>query len=692
MNDCVMAALSTEKRDPRVAVYEGCENEPIHIPGSIQPHGALLAVDPENGKVLQASLNTTQYLGHEADDLSGKPISSLIGEAASRQLQSTNLKPAYPNLHETVLVTVEGGDNRTHESIVLAHQHDNILVLEFEPYEEGMVATIAAYHRLLAALNRITQSGSETELLQQAIREVQSLTGYDRVMYYRFEEDGTGVVTHESRANSAIRSYLDHHFPAADIPVQARELYCKNSLRFIFDTEAESVPIRPEVNPRTGRPLDLSYAVFRSISPVHIEYLRNMGVRASLSLSIVIDDRLDGLIVCHHGSPKPIAEELRATCQSLAVATTSQLSKLRAASTGNWNNEVRNSLEPFVGEVINGQRLVTAFRHHADTFLSLMGADSVFLQLGNVQVAAPKSAEKLPFPVQLRGVCTGTPVYASDRLAELRNLPDELKEFMTGGMVIDLGNGDFLGLGRREYRETIVWGGDPTKPVVNGDTGRERLSPRVSFESWRETVRGRSRPFGARERTMATALRNLMVEAKALEFRRLAEERLQHEASTDSLTGLMNRKEFYRRGKEEMERARRYGRELSVVYFDIDHFKTVNDNHGHDAGDRVLREVAELCRKRMRTNDICSRLGGEEFVVLLPETGLHDAVCMAESLRRQFVNDSIDHEGAEIRFTSSFGVAAMKRDSDEKLESLLRRADQALYRAKEAGRNRVVGD
>ncbi|MDZ7735243.1 MAG: sensor domain-containing diguanylate cyclase [Gammaproteobacteria bacterium] len=201
-----------------------------------------------------------------------------------------------------------------------------------------------------------------------------------------------------------------------------------------------------------------------------------------------------------------------------------------------------------------------------------------------------------------------------------------------------MGSGDFLCLGRRGYRETIVWGGDPTKPVVNGGTGRERLSPRASFESWRETARGRSRAFGARERSMATALRNLMVEAKALEFRRLAEEKLQQEASTDSLTGLINRKEFSRRGKEEVERARRYGRELSVVYFDLDHFKAVNDNHGHDAGDRVLERVAEICRERLRASDICSRFGGEEFVILLPETSLHDAACMAESLRQQFEN------------------------------------------------------
>lgn len=682
----------TENHDPRVAVYEGCEKEPIHIPGSIQPHGALLAVDAQNGEVLQASLNTTQYLGHEADSLLGKPVSSAIGELASREFHAENLRPAFAVRHTPFHITVQGKDGRSHELVMMAHQHDDVVILEFEPYETGLPATIAAYHRLLATLNRISQSGSETELLQQTVREIQALTGYDRVMYYRFGEDGTGTVTHECRANSSTGSYLDHHFPAADIPAQARELYRRNALRFIFDTEAEAVPIQPGINPRTGRALDLSYAVFRSISPVHIEYLRNMGVRASLSISIVIDDHLEGLIACHSHSPKTIPEYLRATCHSLTVSIVSHLSKLRAASESNWINEIRQSLEQFSNEVINGQRFVTAFRHNLDLLMSTMDVDSIFLQFGSEHIAAPKSAEKLPFPVRLRGVCTGTPVYASDRLGDIRNLSDELREYMTGGMVIDLGSGDMLCLGRREYLETIVWGGDPTKPVVDSGSGTNRLNPRASFESWQETVRGKSRTFGARERTMATALRNIMMEAKALEYRRLAEEKLQLEARTDPLTGLANRNEFFRVGKEELERARRYGRELSIVYFDIDHFKAVNDNHGHDAGDRVLQRVAEICRQRLRANDICSRLGGEEFAVLLPETGLRDAVCMAESLRKQFEDHGADYQGTEICLTSSFGVAAIDRSSGETLENILKRADEALYRAKESGRNRVVSD
>ncbi|MCS3902594.1 diguanylate cyclase (GGDEF)-like protein [Methylohalomonas lacus] len=682
----------TEKDDPRVALYEGCEAEPIHIPGSIQPRGALLAVDRHSGEILQVSLNTERYLGYQPEGLLGKDISFLIGAGPKKQIMDRDLAPVYPNLNEPVLVTIAGEDNHSHELIMMPHLNDGVVILEFEFYNEQEAAPLAAYHRLLATLNRISQSRSEDELLQQAVTEVQALTGYERVMYYRFKEDGSGIVTHEARTDSSIGSYLDHHFPAADIPARARELYRQNSLRFIFDPEARAVPIRPANNPRTGKPLDLTYAVFRSIAPVHIEYLRNMGVGASLSLSIVIDDHLEGLIACHHRSSSAVSQYLRVTCQSVAVAVTSHLSKLRASSTSSWNNEIRESLEPFINEIINGQRLVTAFRHHIDTLMSLMDADSAFLQFGKEQVAAPKAAEKQPFPVQLRGVCTGPPVYASDRLGELRSLPGELREYLTGGIVIDLDNGDFLCLGRREYLDDIVWGGDPTKPMVNGDTENPRLSPRSSFASWRETVRGRSRAFGAREKTMATALRHIMFEAKALEFRRLAEEKMQLEARTDSLTDLINRKEFYRRGQEEIERARRYGRELALVYFDIDHFKVVNDTHGHDAGDRVLRRVADLCRERLRVNDICARLGGEEFVILLPETQLQAAVHLAECLREQFENDSVSYDDIEIRVTSSFGVAVLGADPDETLETVLKRADTALYQAKAAGRNRVVSD
>ncbi|MDZ7680878.1 MAG: GGDEF domain-containing protein [Fodinibius sp.] len=183
-------------------------------------------------------------------------------------------------------------------------------------------------------------------------------------------------------------------------------------------------------------------------------------------------------------------------------------------------------------------------------------------------------------------------------------------------------NGDFLCLGRREYLDTVIWGGDPTKPVINGEPDRPRLvhDPHSS-PGTRQCAAG-AWPFGAKEKTVAVTLRNLMIEAKALELRRQTEQKLQHEVQTELADRPNQQEELYRHGQEEIERARRYSRALSLVYFDIDHFKTINDTYGHEAGDKVLQRVADLCRQRLRANDVCARLGGEEFVILLPETEL----------------------------------------------------------------------
>ncbi|MEX2517131.1 MAG: diguanylate cyclase [Gammaproteobacteria bacterium] len=685
-----MNETSAENLDPRVALYEECENEPIHIPGSIQTYGALLAVDSQSGRIIQTSLNTQAYLGYKPASLLGCSIASIIGETAAAEIAHQNLVPHYPNLHKPVFLTLEGADNQPRDLIMLAHKNGDTTLLEFEASVAGSEAPMIAFHRLLDTLNSISQCRSESEFLQQAVTEIQALTRYERVMYYHFNNDGTGVVTHEVRSTDAVASYLDHHFPASDIPSQARELYRRNSLRFIFDTEAEPVPIEPVLNPNTGKPLDLSFSIFRSVSPVHVEYLRNMGVQASLSVSIVVDGQLEGLIACHHRTAKTVSEPARASCQTLSVELASHLARLRSVNESNWQNATRELLRPFINEVVRGQRFITSFRHHIGELLPLIDADAVFLQFGSEHVSVPKKAEKIPFPVELQEACQDQSILASDRLGAMYGLSQQQRQLITGGLLIDLGNGDFLCFGRQEYRHSVIWAGDLSELKQKNVASSGRLDPRNSFASWRETVRGKSRPFSAKEEAMARTLWYLLIEARALEFRRLAEEKLKTEADIDALTGLLNRKGFLKRGQEELERACRYGRTLALIYLDIDHFKRINDSLGHDAGDAVLRWLGDFFRERLRTNDICARQGGEEFVILLPETDTEAAVSMADSLRQQLEDHALEYNDGEIRFTCSFGVSVLADFANDTLDSLLKRADQALYQAKGAGRNRVM--
>lgn len=680
--------FTTDEHDPRVALYEGCENEPIHMPGSIQPFGALLVADEATGKILQASINIENYTGFSANDLLGRHLDEFLGEEQASLIYGVDLAPSFPNMHEPLLVNIINDKGLNRELIITAHKNSGAIILEFERYETEYLNPVTAYHRLLASLVRLGQAETENELLQQAVVEIQALTQYDRVMYYQFHNDGTGIVTNEALADNSVKSYLEHRFPAADIPARARKLYLKNPLRFIFDIDAEPVPIEPEKNPLDGRSPDLTYTTFRSIAPVHIEYLRNMNVQASLSISIVIEGELVALIACHHRIARTVSIHARAACQNLGVAISSHLARLRSSSRILLENETQHALAEFTREIIKGQRFVTAFRHHAQTFMTLLEADSLFLKFGDEYTSEPRHAGSFTLPLDHEAM--QHTIYISDQMGELWGLSDEQREYFTGAIVINLDEKDFLCFGRAEYLKTITWGGEPSKLSTEDAAAMRPLTPRASFESWKETIRGKSKPFSSREHIVAAEIRKILIEARALEFRRIAEQELRYEATTDALTELINRKELYRRGEEEVQRARRYGRELSVIYFDIDHFKAINDTYGHDAGDAVLRFLAAVCRERQRASDICARIGGEEFVFLLPETGLDDAISFAESLRSLFENSVVKHDEGEIRFTSSFGVTLFNADSDSSLENTLKRADKLLYEAKDAGRNRVL--
>jgi len=173
--------------------------------------------------------------------------------------------------------------------------------------------------------------------------------------------------------------------------------------------------------------------------------------------------------------------------------------------------------------------------------------------------------------------------------------------------------------------------------------------------------------------------------------RKRAEELLLELATTDGLTGLTNRRHFLERGRAELERARRTGHPVSCIMFDVDHFKKVNDTYGHDAGDAVLKTLARTARETLRGMDVLGRIGGEEFAAILPETDLEAALHAAERLRLAVASMNVEHDGRPLPVTVSLGVA-LSSGPDESLDDLLRRADQALYRAKQGGRNRVVGE
>ncbi|MBB3086697.1 SpoIIE family protein phosphatase [Geodermatophilus sabuli] len=481
-----------------------CADEPIAVPGAIQPHGALLAVTEPDLGVVVASANAAELLGVApaalpellaADDLA-RLRAGLAGDLAE-------LNP--------LRVTVGGA-----EVDVVVSRADGLLLTEWEPVEGAGQAGAAWHRRLPAVLQRLSATTGLGELTAVLARDVRELTGFDRVMVYRFDAEWNGEVVAEDR-RADLEPFLGLRYPASDIPAQARALYTVNWQRLIPDARYRPVPLDPPVHPGTGRPLDLSGSILRSVSPVHLEYLANMGVVASMSVSLIDRGRLWGLISCHHyaGPHRPsyadrVAAEFLGRTASLLLHTTAETAD---------RGEV-------VGVAQRQAQLVAAVgRTPRDPGAALTGGDRTVLDL----LPAAGSAVRLDGRLRLLGStppadrvaglvealrATGQP--ATDALGRVVPAAADVADTASGLLAVEVGggNGDFLAWFRPETLREVTWGGNPHTPkTVETDAG-PRLSPRRSFAAWSETVRGTAAPWRVHEVAAAQALAAHLTETR----------------------------------------------------------------------------------------------------------------------------------------------------------------------------------
>lgn len=280
-----------------------CDKEPIHIPGFIQPHGVLLAINTSlTPTIVQCSQNTEDHLGIAYEDVLGMPLENLIGEQeVSKLLGSSFNANVTSDLHYMDLTIKVSGEERVFSSVL--HESEGLLILEIEPYDEKEDVGTTDFEWISRFFGRMKSTDSRVEASQIAAEQVKEMLGYDRVMIYEFDEQWNGKVIAEAREQE-LEPFLGHHYPASDIPKQARELYLRNWLRTIVNVNYKPVEIVPMLQPLTGKPLNLSLSVLRSVSPLHIEYLHNMGVGATVTISLIHNNELWGLITCHHYSAR----------------------------------------------------------------------------------------------------------------------------------------------------------------------------------------------------------------------------------------------------------------------------------------------------------------------------------------------------------------------------------------------------
>lgn len=494
-----------------------CAAEPIHVIGRIQSFGYLVAVSAD-WVITFISANLTTILGEPAAAMIGRRAQDILGEEAihalrSRlQLLSTTL--SVERIFGMELFTQAGQAEAPPLYDVALHRSGRHIVIEAEPSDTSALAKYVNYVRPMT--ERVKQAGDARAMCDMAARQMRALTGFDRVMVYRFAEDESGEVIAESRA-SGTDSFMGMHFPGSDIPRQARELYTRNLLRLISDVADPTVMILPAGDDADGlarAPLDLTMSTLRAVSPIHIEYLTNMGVRASMSASIVRDGKLWGLFACHHYQPLKLTYPVRTAAELFAEALVFLLeqserrhSQELAAKAGQVHVELMSRLA-------DGGSLISHFDHLAEAVAPVIPHDGLAAWIDGELVchgAVPAGAEMAALIDYLVATGTGR-AWASDCLAQAFAPAAAYQQRCAGLLALSVSRqpGDFIMLFRREVSFNKPWGGNPQKiqPENRADLGPNghRLTPRKSFELWNEMVVGHCRDWTADELQCAEAI------------------------------------------------------------------------------------------------------------------------------------------------------------------------------------------
>ncbi|MGE4219225.1 MAG: ATP-binding protein [Alphaproteobacteria bacterium] len=486
-----------------------CDREPIHIPGSIQPQGALFVVAPADGRVLQAAIGPGAC-GIIAGDPVGHLLDGLLPPAASPMLSLLDSRlPAHGSIH---LGTFAGDGGSFH---VVAHRSDGAIVVELESaagQEPGSFDEV--YPHVREFLERLHQTADTETLAKVAARQIRRITDLDRALVYRFDEAWNGEVIAEDR-NDNLPSYLGLRFPASDIPAQARKLYHLNRLRLIADATYTPVPIAPALNPATGRPIDLSLAVLRSVSPVHLEYMRNMGTMASMSISLLRNGRLWGLISCHNRAPARVPYHVRTACDFIGQVLSLQIAATESSAIAERRNTLRNVQTRLLAHMAGAEHFLDGLVSHPGDLLALTDADGAAVVAGGhcTRIGeAPPDAEILRLVEWLAAERHGD-VFVTDSLASRRPDGVAIKDRASGVLAISISQlyDSYVLWFRPEAVRTVEWGGDPRKGPDSHAAGL-RLHPRKSFAAWQELVQLHSRPWHSAEVDAASELRTAVVD------------------------------------------------------------------------------------------------------------------------------------------------------------------------------------
>ncbi|MEH1868348.1 MAG: response regulator [Nostoc sp.] len=527
-----------------LTALEVCSDESVYAPGYIQPHGILLMLQEPHLRILQISENVEQFFGISAEALLGQPLQRLFSndqvQRLTGYLAQDNLELCNPfelKTRRRVAQTDWQRKNQTFTGVM--YRMIDGLILELEPQQSSnSIHSTQFYHRLQGAIANLRNATNLKSMAKALARDVKAMTGFDRVMVYRFKADDSGVVIAEQKQRH-LESYLGLHYMATDIPAPARKLFCRKWMRFIPDVNYTPIPLIPSNHPLTDTPLDLSNSVLRGVSHYHIEYLQNMGVAGSMTISLLDDKRLWGLIACHHSSPKLVDYETRKACEFLGQFASIELVHKQEQELHFYRTRVKRIQDQLQQTLLQESNLIEqVLSRNTFQLLELVHAQGAAISLdGHLTLVG-----QTPSIAQVQDLVTwlvqhqGKQVFATNSLSRLYPEAKAFKDQASGILAISI---LFNHVKQKSYHiiwfrpeqiQTVNWVGNPQDTVKINQIGEMELCPRKSFELWKETVRETSLPWEMAELEAASEMRNTLMLA-LLEFSQIALEQAAEQAA-----------------------------------------------------------------------------------------------------------------------------------------------------------------
>lgn len=483
-----------------------CGREPIHIPGGIQPYGWMFAVDDELC-VEDVSTNVTDLLDRRPGEVLGADLSKLLGGAVYDLVGDARLRDGHPT--QVVRLVVDG---RSCEAV--AHVGlDRRTIIELEPSGLDEERDSDLLERVEAEADRILAEDEFESVATRLTEAIRRLTGFRRVVIYRFDDDWSGQVVAEDAAPD-MEQYLNLRFPASDIPGRARRLYSQSPVRAIFDVAATTVPLL------TGRsnpvPLDLSRSILRAVSPVHVQYLKNMGVRSSVTVSLTHDGKLWGLVACNDPMAMRPSARTRRAASMIGRLVVPKLVDLDPRRGGRRRDRSTTHLDAMVRALAFDRDPLRVLADPMHGAMPLIASEGMIVRLGDRTRTAGQVPEDRAVDALLAHLDTALRggVMATDRLVDDWPAAGALSHSAAGALAIRVGrsNGDMLVWLRPEQSDVVQWAGDPTGKVEEVDVdGTTRLQPRESFAAWRQDVCNQSETWLPWEIDLATRTRALLL-------------------------------------------------------------------------------------------------------------------------------------------------------------------------------------